>query len=184
MILGLAGRAGSGKTTIAKEIKRQKSRYCIISFASPIKSMVKALLNEMGTVNTKELLGTQKGKSTKIELLGWRTIRYLLQTIGTEWGREMVHGDMWIDIAIAKAAAFRDAGYSVVIDDVRFDNEAASIEKVGGHIVCIERPKGDRVCSDEHASESSFTAKTRYKYFMNDGELESVRGKVSGFNWN
>mgnify|MGYP005645376361 CR=1 FL=1 len=191
MILGFAGAAGVGKTTFARKMEQMRLNCCVMSFASPIKSMIRTLLSEVG-INGKDimdLVGTQEGKATEIDLLDGHTVRYLLQTLGTEWGRKYVHNDMWTNIAIAKATSFRLSGYIVIIDDVRFDNEAAAIEKANGSIVYIERPGAEKVCSDEHASENSFTVETRYERLINDGNLSSIGGKItnskfgSQFSW-
>ena len=189
MILGFAGAAGVGKTTIAKKMKLLRANCQIISFASPIKNMITTLLAEMGVKDIANLLETQEGKATGIDLLNGRTVRHLLQTLGTEWGRKHVYNDMWTNIAINKAIDFHNTGYIVVIDDVRFNNEAAAIEKAGGSVVYVERPLASRICSSNHASESSFTIKSRYERFMNDSSLSAIDEKItnskfgSEFSW-
>ena len=82
MILGFAGAAGVGKTTFARKMEQMRLNCCVMSFASPIKSMIRMLLSEVG-INGKDimdLVGTQEGKATEIDLLDGHTVRYLLQT--------------------------------------------------------------------------------------------------------
>ena len=141
MIIGFTGAAGSGKTTAAKLLG-----YPVISFATPLKEMVAVVLRAAGQDVYRCLKGDLK--ETPIAALGGRSPRYLLQTLGTEWGRMKVHADLWVNLAIRQAQQQIDG--SVVIDDVRFDNEVEAIRTAGGIIIRLEGRGG---IDGGHASE-------------------------------
>lgn len=66
-----------------------------------------------------------------------RDSRYLLKTLGTEWGRELVGENVWINSLLRRCD---DGVEPIIVDDVRFDNEAAAIKRAGGHLMFIHRP--------------------------------------------
>lgn len=119
-IIGLSGAKGSGKTTIAKILEKEYG-YKRISLAAPIRDMARALLRSLDFKNERieELLNDPVFKETPIPELNGVTSRVILQTLGTEWGRSL-SPNIWADIAFKKAQAYD----VVVIDDIRFQNEA------------------------------------------------------------
>ena len=127
-IIGLCGLATAGKSTAA-------AAFCgweRASFAAPIRAMLAAL----GL--TAEQMG--KWKSVPVAWLGCKTPRQLMQSLGTEWGREQVAPDIWLALAERRIAQARAAGFpGIVFDDVRFDNEAALLRSLGGKVLRIER---------------------------------------------
>ena len=59
-----------------------------------------------------------------------QTIRRAMQTLGTEWGRNLIGQDIWVN---ALERRIKSTGASVIlIPDVRFDSEAEMIFKNGG----------------------------------------------------
>ena len=53
--------------------------------------------------------------------------------LGTAWGRESVHENLWVDLLMAQIE--RSESHLVVIDDVRFPNESTAIRNRGGFTV-------------------------------------------------
>lgn len=135
-IIGLSGLAGSGKTEAAKTLEAMG--FVKISFATPLKKMLEVLVPP----------GTDKTDCPP--LLQGQTYRKALQTLGTDWGRQMIGEQIWCDAAMHMADALLASGKDVVIDDVRFNNEAEAIINRGGSIFRVLRP-GLEVM--EHASE-------------------------------
>lgn len=70
---------------------------------------------------------------------GGGTPRHLMQLIGTEWGRDCIHPDFWISLWQRTAYDVLDHGGKVVCDDVRFENEVATIRKENGVLLKVER---------------------------------------------
>lgn len=127
-ILGLVGPLGSGKTTLANAVvdlvKGQR-----LSCAGPIRDMLHAL----GI--PREDLTTNKNKPQP--WLHHLTSRAMLKSLGTEWGRELVGPDIWINAVLRAAEKVGPRGASIVIDDIRFDNEARAVKEAGGHLFFV-----------------------------------------------
>jgi hypothetical protein len=141
MIVGFCGLIGSGKTTAAMRLV-QEHGYWRYRFAQPLKDMLKAL-----GLTDEQVDG--KLKEVPCELLGGKTPRHAMQTIGTEWGRNLIDGDLWT--RAWKAHVSMSSNPLLVTDDVRFPNEVKAIKDIGGIIVLIERPG----CTPtSHASET------------------------------
>lgn len=143
-LIALTGYAGSGKSTLA-HLLAWEHRFTIVKFAAPLKDMLRAL-----GLSEREIEGDLKEQPCA--LLGGHTPRRAMQTLGTEWGRELFGQDFWVGIAMHKVRAVLDCGGRVVIDDCRFPNEAAAIRAAGGVVVRIVRPGVGPV--NAHASEA------------------------------
>lgn len=146
-ILGLAGLPRSGKDSVGR-ILVQSYGFARCSFAAPIKDM---LIAGLGLTRAEV---EDEDKERVIARLG-TTPRYLMQTLGTEWGREMIGPDTWLSIAEQRSRGFRTAGMPVVFTDVRFENEATWIRRLGGAIWHVLRPLGNVI--DLHASNRGIT---------------------------
>lgn len=150
MIIGIVGPKGSGKSTLAGLLVRRG--FTRLSFAGPLKSMIRALLREQGAsaeTITRMVDGDLKEVGTS--LLGGRSPRYAMQTLGTEWGRELIGHGFWLDSWATRAAAIDD----VACDDVRFLNEAERIRDLGGVVVRVVRDLSTAV--DSHVSETELS---------------------------
>jgi hypothetical protein len=111
----------AGKSTIAKYL--EDFDYHLVSFAEPLREMPLPLLLNLGysRAAAKQLL--RYDKHLLIPALGV-TARHLLRTLGTEWGRDCVHPDIWLKTWRARADRLLLAGHNIVCDDLRFPNEA------------------------------------------------------------
>ena len=131
-IIALHGPKHSGKTTATKAILEtyaKESRH--ISFAAPMKQMLVPILDPIDKayglkpigMPWEEALNEEKFKLKRVPVL-WCTVRYLQQTLGTEWGRNMIDKSIWIYLAWLKLAEALDEGVDlVIVDDVRFVDE-------------------------------------------------------------
>jgi hypothetical protein len=89
--------------------------------------------------------------------------------LGTEWGRDLIHPDIWVIAARAQIERYGDA--DIVFDDVRFENEASMIRELGGLIIHVDRLGNDD--NDRHRSEDGIYDQTADRFIDNDGDLES-----------
>lgn len=138
MLIGFTGPMGCGKSYAAKYL-RDRHRFQIHKMAGPLKQMMRAI-----GMTDKHIEGSEK--EVPHDLLCGKTPRYAMQTLGTEWGRQIIGEDFWVNLW-----AFQSPGGRVVCDDVRFANEGAIIQKLGGTLIHINRPFVVR--SESHASE-------------------------------
>lgn len=68
------------------------------------------------------------------------TPRKLLQLVGTEGGRKIIHPNVWINATLSSY----DSTKNWIITDVRFANEADAIRNAGGVVIRIDRSLGER----------------------------------------
>lgn len=167
-ILGISGLMGSGKSTAADVLV--KAGWHRVKFAGPLKAMIESLYIGAG-LSASEIARKIEGdlKEVPCDILGGKTPRYAMQTLGSEWGRDLIDRDLWIGVAAARAVQLMALGHSVVIDDVRFENEAETIRNLGGLILEIRR--GDRQVG--HASECGVDGNIIYE---NHASIDHLRG--------
>ncbi len=135
MIIGLCGYPYSGKTEIAKYLVEHYRNVERMNFADGVKKMVLQLHG----VEPRHVYGTKADKEEVIPALGVSG-RYLMETLGTKWGRELVKPTIWLDQAMAEANKADAYGNTIVFDDVRFHNEVDAIKNDRGVVLRITRP--------------------------------------------
>lgn len=168
-LVGIAGRAGSGKNTLGGMIPGA----VVVQLADPIYAGLATMLGV-----PEALLRHRQFKEQPIGWLG-KSPRQLLQTLGTEWGRDGVASDLWIGIARRRIEALRDAGAAVVvIADVRFENEADMIRADGGQVWHVRRAAATATPAD-HSSETGVAMRDGDVTIDNDGTLDDLRHAVA-----
>lgn len=138
ILIGLVGKKRVGKDTAAEYIHQNlgPGKVSRVAFADPLKAAVATLLG-YPTVEELELM---LGKENPIPWLGGVSLRRLYQTLGTEWGRRLIHPRLWLILMGRRLARLEEEGCQViVITDVRFENEAEFIRDRGGVLIHIER---------------------------------------------
>ena len=147
-LIGISGGARCGKDTLARALVGQFG-YRQYSFAEPIYKMLNTLpyLEHLNSnIDTEE-------KERIISFYG-RSPRQLLQTLGTEWGRNQVNMGLWVSILQGKLEIkydiTRHATY--VISDMRFHNEAEWVRSIGG--ICVRVHRGHEIQIAKHVSEA------------------------------
>ena len=179
MIIGISGKAGSGKDTAAKMLevlyanpdisyedfanKRYKNfaDIQIVHFADSLKETAQVLFR-IGEWET----NTQEGKKTTINWIG-KTVRELLQGIG-QGLRDAIDPNLWVKILFANTKDWSN----YIIADVRYPNELEAIKERNGILLRIDR-KG--AGAGNHSSE---TALDNYKewdvHIENNGSIEDL----------
>lgn len=143
-IIGFAGPAQSGKTSCALVAKRLFG-YEPRAFADPIREAVQAIFRL-----TPDELNAAK-LSNRVFRGSSMTMRQILQTLGTEWGREEINPDFWIQIQEQRNSTEPDLT-RFVYHDVRFQNELDWIHAQGGRVIFVQRQMAGKL--DAHASEA------------------------------
>ena len=162
-IVGIAGRKGSGKTTLAEAMVYYGWHHD--SFAAPIRRFMCNLFDISA-------LDLEAIKETPQRALGDRTPRQVMQLLGTEWMRGYCGQDVWLNALRARISHIYATGTNVVISDVRFDNEAKFIRDLGGGVVWLERPGCLR--DDEHVSERGIPVHYIDHAIENDRDLDHL----------
>lgn len=160
-IVAFIGPIGVGKSTAAMCLKTLG--YHRISFADPLKQMLMTLGLEHAQV-----YGDRKEEPT-VHLCG-ATPRYAMQTLGTEWGRNMIHPDLWI-----RAWQFRAQQHQLVtVDDMRFPNEYKAVKALNGVVIGMVR---DRIVA-ETSHESEIHKFEPDNVILNTGTLDRLKRDV------
>ena len=170
-IIGIVGRAAAGKTSTARYIAN-KHGYIPLSFADSLKAM---LINA--------------GMCTHDECYKKKTemSRWLLKKIGTDIGRKQIHPDFWVQRTAKKIIELMDAGNSLVVDDIRFPNEARLVKSYMKRslLIKLERinedgsPYIDATAGIEHDSERLVdTITADYTITAVSGKMEYIFHEV------
>jgi hypothetical protein len=163
-VLGLAGPARSGKDTATELIVGMTGGYRY-GLADPIKEMI-----HVGFGIDPSDPYWVKHKEDPIPAFGGRSPRYLWQTLGTEWGRQLVAPDIWLTIARGRLL---ERGAGMVISDIRFENEATWVRNLGGIIIHIRRNTAPAI--NAHVSESGVMVHEIDKVVDNNGSIEELQ---------
>lgn len=160
-LLGFCGPAGAGKDTCVLHMVREYG-FEQMSFAAPLKRGLAAMgFATPQTAEEKEAIIAELGVS-------WR---HLAQTLGTEWGRALVHPNLWVICALR---ALKDDG-SYAFSDVRFENEARLIREAGGIVVHLTGRKADMAeATQGHASEKGVQRDPRDFFVTNGGSIKDL----------
>ncbi len=146
MLIGLHGKARSGKTTTSNLLVR-KHGFKEVAFADGLKKLCADLFDlslEQLHGDLKEVVDSRYNMSP----------REIFQLVGTECMRK-ISPDIWIDKVKPFVVNHMDV-IDIVISDVRFKNELDFIKTVGGHMVKVVRIDGPRLATqavEHHKSE-------------------------------
>lgn len=142
-LIAFCGPAGAGKSTAADALV--EDGWVRVKFADPLKNMVRAFYRSCGIEDNDFIESRIEGayKEEPDPFLKGRTPRHAMQTLGSEWGRDLIHPELWIEAWRQRVLQMADRGLDVVVDDCRFPNEADAVRRLGGRIVEITgRGKG------------------------------------------
>lgn len=176
MLIGIAGNKGHGKDTVGRMLA-QKYDFSPIAFADPIKEAVKVALDMSDT----QVYGTQEQKEAVDPRYGFSP-RHAMQTLGTEWGRDLLREDIWPTVLWAKIESAKARGFDrFCITDVRFPNEADQIRERGGIIIKVVRPGVETDAHSTHASETLVDSLKVDYVIDNSGTLDDLSEAVDVF---
>lgn len=163
---------GHGKTTVAMFMKN--TGYEVISFAKPLRSMIYSLLMDHGLSVNDAWEAIHDRKDEIIPYIGVSG-RYLLRTLGTEWGRDQVRDDLWLLSWSARAKGFP----LVVSDDVRFANEANLIRESGGELWLVTNERvGLELAASSHRSDGGLDELHFDRHICNDSTYGNLNLQV------
>lgn len=175
-VWALCGYPGTGKDEIARYLQEQYG-WQRIAFADPMRRALYAL-NPL-VVDSESRSGVTP-LADLVDEYGWDMVkraypgvREYLQRMGTEAGREIHGTDCWTRLAVAD---IRGTVGSVVITDLRFENELDVVRSLGGVVIHVVRPGVGSVNS--HASEQMDYTAAADLGICNEGDLSDLRRSV------
>lgn len=140
-VVAFTGTAGAGKSTAADYLVERG--YTRVKFAGPLKAMCRAI-----GLTHEQIEGD--AKETPSELLCGKSPRQFMQLIGTDFGRNLIGEDLWINLWRNAANDVLVTGGRVVSDDCRFPNEVAAVASLDGVVIGVAGRGG---ITGSHASE-------------------------------
>jgi hypothetical protein len=182
MIIGLGYQARAGKDTVAAHLVNNNN-FVQESFAFPLKEYIG---RQICGFNDKQLYGAWK---ETLDQEWGMTPRQMLQLIGTDALRKVVHDDFWVIPMKRKLKEHIRNERHVVISDVRFLNEIKLIKSLGGKVVKLERDNPDKISGfEKHSSETELDYYDGWDHILqNNGTLEELYMKademMASFPW-
>ena len=164
-LIGISGKAGAGKDTLGKYLC-DEYRCMHYYFAKPLKEGAKIMFG----LSDEQI----ENKEKVIEPWGISP-RKIYQLLGTEVGRGI---DVNIWVKNAEMFVKSVAGHTVVITDVRFDNEAFWIRNRGGVVINIVRDQDD-IVENRHSSEGGLKPDNIDLTIHNNGSIEDLCNEVT-----
>lgn len=175
-IIGLAGRKRSGKSTIAEYLHKMYHTE-VFAFADPIRWACDVVFEHIIAPKFWDELEREE----IIPAIG-KSRRQIEQMLGTEWGRELIHPDLWniiLQHRIQKVLKDCPRTNLVVIEGIRFENEATLVRAMGGTVIHVVRPSVMlEQLADQHESEKGTFAQEGDKILLNDGSIEELFSKI------
>ena len=174
MLIGITGPAFSGKDTIANHLCWTHGFTCE-AFADPLRDGLSALFGLF------PYHFDAKHKEKVIEWIG-KSPRELLQTLGTQWGRDLVNRQIWCRHMHQRLQKFQrlheyheNFAASIVIPDVRFVDEERFIHSHGGVIWRVIRPGAETTAHSDHTSEQELQRIVADSLLINDGTIQALQ---------
>lgn len=167
----------SGKSTVASMLT-ERFFGLTQSFAAPFYDFIIQIAAPFlpgGEAEVRQWLSDERKDKAVIPHLGV-TLRWMLQSIGTQWGRDCIHAQLWTMLAEQKAQKALQS-YSVIFDDMRFPNEFEMVRRNGGKCIRIHRPgvgsRGDTATGEGLLDKHKFDFN-----IYNDGALDDLKKNV------
>lgn len=187
IVIGIAGKKGSGKDATASMLESLCHKYSIecskIAFADALKEELFKYVLEPNGIPKEALHDDRK-----------RHFRLILQGYGTDFKRDMVSKSYWTDkvreyLEQVRLEAVTDTCLSpiVIVTDVRFQEEYDLILDYSGTLIRINRYNGllDKIKKffkrDKHSSECALDKNKFHCVLDNSGTYEQLEEKVESF---
>lgn len=161
---------GAGKTSVANAVC--DLGFVRVKFAGPLKAMLRAYLQNIGAdSNTIDKMLEGSLKECPSPYFCGKSPRYAMQTIGTEWGRELIGDKIWLNAMGSKIDSYSNPEHQtpVVVDDLRFVNEWDLLNNLSNAVTFfykIVRPGLE--AHHTHSSEGNLDGKKPTRILVND----------------
>lgn len=161
MIIGISGKRGVGKTSLANYICKS-FKFTKLSFAEELKELAKSIFPftevDLNSVTRKEKR--------------FKEFEFSPREFMTNFGDFIRYHDKdyWVKKAISKCESNK---LDYIFDDVRFENEAEAIRAIGGKLIRIERYEKHNPYG-KNLDISSETSLDKYKFDFVIPEVQNV----------
>lgn len=176
--IAITGEKHHGKDSVMQAILSCYNNIEIVRFADGLKDMLRAFYRLYG-LNESEIERRIEGglKEVPCPMLGGRTPRHAMQTLGTEWRLTIFEG-LWVGLTEYRIAS---AGEDVatVTPDLRFPVEDEPLDDLGVFKIRVVRPDLEKTEEGAtHASETSMSEIEVHVTIINDGTIADLEHKV------
>ena len=185
MIVGISGKARSGKDTfarmLAKALQKKTGRaYVLMAYANELKNKIQKDFD----MSYEQLWGDEKevydqryvkpGKWSDDSKVCW-TPREVMQAYGQFFRK--IDYDFWVKYLFR---IIEEKNYeNVIITDVRHINEVDAVVDRGGYHIRVERENKDSVHNEQHISETALDNGHRVDFnVINNGTLEELEASA------
>lgn len=194
-LIGISGKAGSGKDVVASYLRNSYQDTYIYPFASQLKlassilfgipiehfqeRALKETINPTWGVSPREMaqfIGTEVARDTFPQLLGELGNNFWIKRLN-----DHINGKLLYFSDDLKQTIDISPGDTIVVPDVRFQNEYDWIIANGGIVIQLERAGADgKVGIVGHISEAGYTNISNERTFRceNNGTLEELYRKI------
>lgn len=206
MIVSISGKIGSGKDTVGKIIQYltfgkdissdifinkddyySKSNWKIKKFAGKLKQVVSLLTGcTLDQLEDQEFKNNKLGREWQDYDTSPKTYRWMLQTIGTESMRDIIHKNVWINALFSDYRPKHGGTVNIdfefpnwIITDCRFPNELEAVKQHQGVTINIRRDNASKQSEASlHPSETALDDATFDYVIDNNGTLEELIEKI------
>jgi hypothetical protein len=186
-LIGLTGKKGSGKDTIANKLKEYG--YIQYAFADPLKRGIQHLFD----LSDEQLYGVES-KETIDPRWGVKP-RQLFQIIGTEIFQNTIHQHLKLNVGPKNHWTFlfeewyrkkiqENPHVKIVVSDIRFPHELECVKALGGQIIKIIRSNNmnnniNNINVDTHSSEILIDQMDNVDYIIeNNGTIDDLNNNL------
>lgn len=175
LVIGLTGKKGTGKDTVANYLVTNYYAHKL-SFVQVIRDGLAAMLRVDPIIFEARDMRERPIRELVPTLRIDKTPRQMMQLLASEWGRQMIQSDLWIAIAEHASRHDMESCDFVVISDMRKDDEAEWVHKHNGWVVEIINP---RVHSDDtHDTERGVSRHLIDATLINDADIPTLLART------
>ena len=177
MIVGFVGKKGSGKSTAAKFLEEEHG-FCRHNFKDALIAELKHKMPETLREMVHAVALVSDGEWTVDRLFAEKPpiARALLQNYGTDV-RRADDPEYWVDLW--RNFALVPDNKNIVVDDVRFENEAQAIRDMGGCLIRIMKNSPVVTEQDNHPSETEQDdIVVNHEIVVEKGDLKTLKERV------
>lgn len=193
MLIGIGGKIGSGKDTLAAMFKElaPEMNFEVHKFAGKLKQVASLITgipiekfedqefkktflgSEWDSNYSRYLYDPYIDQHVLYTTVQQMTVRDLLQKLGTDAMRNGLHVNTWVNATFADYTDDKNW----IITDVRFPNEVEALKKRGGILMRIDRNSHNTVGTN-HISETALDTFFGWDYLVdNNSSLEDLRNQ-------